>query len=136
MRPQHSICALLFACASCASLAQTAPAASAPAPAATLAERQAQALNEISKYARENCEAPATRGSSSSLELSGNAKLGLSKLVKKIGDLGIEGAGKYESKESEGILQKDLAVAMKDTRNCKMKVMEMLVDRMVPSVKP
>lgn len=92
----------------------------------------ARALDLISKFAASICNDVAAKGSSSSVELSGSAKAEVNKLVKQLADLKVEGAAKYQAAEYEGVLQKDLAVALKDSASCKQKVFQDLNDKLLP----
>ena len=93
-----------------------------------------KALKLIGDFANGLCNTPSLKGSSSSLELSGNAKAEVSKLLKQLAELKIEGAAKYQNAEYEGLLQKDLANSLKDSNTCKQKVFNDLNDKLIPKV--
>src|SRR5713101_951665 len=82
-------------------------------------EAQKQALNMINDFADHFCINIPLAGSGNQLELSGDAKAELNELIKKIVNLKIEGAAKYLSGEYQGVLQKDLVEALKNSVDCK-----------------
>ena len=102
---------------------------------------QQEALNLIADFADRFCKDVPLTTTAESIELSGKAKAELNGLLKKIADLGIEGAGKYQSSKSNGLLQKDLLEARKDSTNCRLKIWEdlekkLLTGQSVPDVPP
>lgn len=60
-------------------------------------ETQKKALDIIADFADRLCTTTPLTGSASNLELSEHAKAELSELIKKIANLGIEGAAKYQT---------------------------------------
>jgi hypothetical protein len=96
-------------------------------------ETQKQALDIIADFADRLCTTVPLTGSASNLELSGDAKAKLSELIKKIADLGIEGAAKYQASAWEGVLQQDLAGQLNTSRNCKFEVFKDLKDKLLAS---
>jgi hypothetical protein len=70
-------------------------------------------------------------GSGSNLELSGAAKAELDSLLKRIASLGIQGSAKYQQSQFQGLLQKDLATALKNSTDCKLKVFDALKDKLL-----
>lgn len=95
-----------------------------------------QALGAISRFANEICTSIDASSSSSSVEVSGEAKAKLDTLVSKIVDLGIGGSAKYTQAQGKGVLQKDLAQAFKDANTCRLQVLESLKDRLLPIANP
>jgi hypothetical protein len=83
-------------------------------------EAQKQVLDMIADFAERICTTIPLKGGQKQLELTGNAKAELNELLKKIANLGIEGAAKYQTSEWQGLLQQDLAGQLTDSRNCKM----------------
>lgn len=94
-------------------------------------EREKEILNTIADYAEKICGTVPLEGSSGSIELSGSAKMELDGLLKKMAAIGIEGAAKYEGTQYEGLLQKDLLEAMRDKTECKMKVSNVLMGKLL-----
>lgn len=76
---------------------------------ATNLETAQQALNIISEFADKLCKTPPLEGGTEGKELSISAKAELSEVLKKVANLGVEGAAKYQSDQYKGLLQKDLA---------------------------
>ena len=94
---------------------------------------QAKALRAISAFAAETCGSPlALEGSATNLELSGEIKAQLQGLVARVADVGMTGAGKYKSGAFKNVLHEQLAEALKDAATCKLKVFELLQEKMVP----
>ncbi|WIT12210.1 hypothetical protein PFX98_00990 [Paucibacter sediminis] len=95
-----------------------------------------EALATISGFAREFCLSADSTSRSTSVELSGDAKVKLNAVISKIVGLEIGGGGKYIDTNTEGVLQKDLAAAYQDTNRCRMAVLELLGNRLLPAQAP
>lgn len=93
---------------------------------------QKEALDVIEAFANKLCTQVKHEGSTENVELSGDAKIELSNLLKKIADLGIEGAAKYQKSEYQGVLQKDLTTLIQQGVDCKLKVWNDLKDKLIP----
>ena len=98
--------------------------------------RQQQALDMIAVFAEKLCKDIPLTGGGRSLELSGKAKAELSGIIKKIANLGVEGAAKYQTSEYRGLLQKDLAKAIKESTNCRLEVWKDLKDKLLGVAAP
>ncbi len=90
------------------------------------------ALAAITDTAQKICNDVPTTGERQSVIVNGDVKAEINGLLKKLGDLGISGTGGYSSDEYAGVLQKDLAQALKNNSDCKLSVLTMPVDRMLP----
>ncbi|XNH21134.1 hypothetical protein BCV28_00560 [Vibrio cyclitrophicus] len=99
-------------------------------------DKQKEALNLIVTTAKELCENVPLSGGTEGVQLTGEAKAKVSGIVKKLADLGLEGAVKYESNEYEGVLQEDLAAIVNKSANCKMDVWKDLQDKLVLPPEP
>lgn len=86
-------------------------------------------LDEIANFADRICNNIPLEGSGSAVELNGQAKAELKGLLKKIGNVGIGGTGKYEETAWSGVLQKDIANILQKNVDCKLKIVELLKDR-------
>lgn len=53
--------------------------------------------------------------------------------MKRMAALGIQGTAKYQESQYQGILQKDLAAAIKANSDCKLAVLRELKDKLIPS---
>ena len=95
-------------------------------------EKAARALDVIENFANRICNKPEMRGKSSSIEVQGSAKAEASKLVKQLADLKIEGAAKFDTKDYEGLLQKDLLPALQESTRCKERIYNDLKGRFIP----
>jgi hypothetical protein len=95
-------------------------------------EKQRQALNIIVDYASRICVTVPQTGKSGNVELSGKAKAELNELLKKIANLGIEGAAQYQALQYEGVLQKELAEQLNKSRDCQREVSQDLINRLLP----
>ncbi len=107
----------------------------APLTAQTL-QQQTAALKVIRDTAADICQVAPIEQSNQTVDLSGNAKAKLSGAISKVVDIGISGAAKYNVGRSKGVLQKDLASAIKDGNDCKRDVFNRLAPIMVPSLAP
>ena len=92
---------------------------------------QREALQMIGDFADRICQTPSTKGEASTVELSGDAKAELNKFLKKVADLGLQGAAKYKHTEYENVLQKDLADVIQKARDCRKDVAKELTDKLV-----
>jgi hypothetical protein len=76
--------------------------------AADTLETHKKALNIIDDFADRICITVQQTGTSNNAELSGEAKIELNELLKKIANLGIKGAAKFQTSEWKGVLHQDL----------------------------
>src|SRR2546427_72471 len=88
-------------------------------------------LKLIGDFAERICPRVPLQGSTSTFELSGQAKAELSGLLKKISELGLQGAAKYQQSQFEGVLQKDLLAATRDTTDCRLKVINVISTKLL-----
>lgn len=93
--------------------------------AAPLAEYK-EALKVISDFAKEMCDEIPLEGEGENVELSGEAKAELDWMLKKLANIGIKGAGKYQKSDYQGVLREDLAVTLKESRDCKLEIFNQL----------
>lgn len=91
-----------------------------------------KALDIIADFADRTCSKIPLEGSGNSVELTGEGKTELKGMLKKVANLGIEGAAKYEETEWTNVLQKDLAKKLQESDTCRMKVFNELKDRIIP----
>jgi hypothetical protein len=91
-----------------------------------------QALNIIADFANRICVTVPQTGKSGNVELSGKAKAELNELLKKIANLGIEGAAQYQASQYEGVLQRELAEQLDKSRDCQREVSQDLINRLLP----
>ena len=94
---------------------------------------QEKALNMIADFADRICSHIPLEGTGQNVDLSVKAKADLKGLLKKIADIGIEGAGKYEDKKWRGVVQSDLKEILIKNADCKFKVFVSLIDKIKPS---
>lgn len=86
-------------------------------------------LVEIADFADRICSNIQLEGSGSTVELNGQAKAELKGLLRKFGNADIGGSGKYEETAWSGVLQKDIAKILQKNVDCKLKIVELLKDR-------
>ncbi len=96
---------------------------------------QAAALKVITDAAADLCYTISQESASNQIEISGDVKAKLAGLAAKIAELGIEGAGKYTSVESKGVLQQQLADALAQSSNCRLTVFQLLQEKMIGPMK-
>jgi hypothetical protein len=102
-----------------------------PAFAADDLQQQTEALKLIRETAADICNTIPLEGGNRTVELTGDAKAKLSGTLSKIADLGIEGAAKYKNEQFKGVLQTELATAIKSNADCKIQVLKMLSDKLL-----
>lgn len=116
-----------------AALCLTVQCASIQAQESGMLARQKEALAVISEFSKTICDEVAKSGVSESVELTGDAKARLNGVVKKLADIGVGGAVKYQRSDYQGVLQSDLATAIRDQNNCRFNVFKELKDKILPS---
>lgn len=94
-------------------------------------DRQQKALNIINNFGEKFCSDIPLKGTSSTTELNAEAKGQLKKLVTRIADLGFNAAAKYGTSKYEGLLQKDILIALQDKHNCKMQIWNDLKNKLL-----
>ena len=97
---------------------------------ATLEENE-KALTMIADFAERLCKDPPLEGHGKNMELSGSAKAELRGIIKKLANLGLDGAIKYQNTEYAGLLQKDLVSALKYRTDCRLKIWNDLKDKLI-----
>lgn len=97
---------------------------------------QREALREIREAAADLCVSVPLETASETMNVSGEVNAKLVGLAKRVADLGIEGAAEYTSTASAGLLQNDLADAVRETNNCKLEVFRVLEQKMLLSASP
>lgn len=90
-----------------------------------------QQLDVIADYAERICDRIPLKGSGENVELSGAARAELSGVLGRLADLGVSGSAQYQSEEYQGLLQKDLANALQDARDCRREIHNKLTDRLL-----
>jgi hypothetical protein len=94
-------------------------------------EAQGKALELITGTADKICNIVYLAGNSQSVKVTGDVKAELSGLVRQVVNLGLKGAGELNSDQYEGIIRADLATAVQNNAQCKLKVFLSLKDTMV-----
>jgi hypothetical protein len=56
--------------------------------------------------------------------------------LSRIGNLGIQGAAKYQNEASKGPLREELAQSIKNSDDCRRDIFNKLIDRLLPPAKP
>jgi hypothetical protein len=103
-------------------------------PESSYAQSSEKAVALIIDAAHQLCTTPPMQQNDQSLKWSAGASAKLSGVIRKLADLGIEGAFEYKSEKSQGVLQKDLATAIKDGNDCGLSVLTVLSQRLIPQV--
>ena len=93
--------------------------------------RQKAALEVIRDFADSFCKTIPQKGTSGSVELSGDAKANLGGLLKKITDLGFEGAAKYKEDDWQGPLRESLAEMTKNNQTCRLEIWKDLSSKLL-----
>ncbi len=91
-----------------------------------------KALKIIGDFADRLCKDIPLEGQDKNLELTGSAKAELNGILKKLTNLGIEGAAKYQDTSYKGVLQKDLASVLKNSTDCRLQVWKDLKGKFEP----
>lgn len=99
----------------------------------TLADNK-DALAVIQQFAEGICGHVPLSGQETKVDLSVEAKAKLSKALKKVADLGGEGAARYQKNSFQGVLQKDLAALVKNSTDCRLAVARDLQSKLLSPV--
>lgn len=94
-------------------------------------DKQTKALHEIEAAVPIFCTTVPIEGEDHSLRLDGKGDVELSKLLKKLADLNLEGKATYSLDSYKNVLRKDLPKAIQDSNTCRVRVLEML-QKMIP----
>lgn len=95
-----------------------------------------EALKQISNFADRICNENLSQNSKrDEISIEGSARAEIGRLVKILVDLGIEGAGSYKGMESHGVVQHDLATAIRAQAGCKQGVFYKLLEVFIPGEK-
>lgn len=94
---------------------------------------QAQAIEVILGAADRICVTPPLEQHNQRVELTGDAKAKLDGVLAKVAELGVDGAVKFQSGSSKGVLQEKLADALKNNGDCKLTVLATL-KAMIPGL--
>jgi hypothetical protein len=105
--------------------------APAPANAQTVDDQQKAVIEVIISTAHSLCYDLATVSRTKAEGVKGDVKAQLTGLASKIADIGLTGAGDITDSETEGVLQTDLAAALKDSAACKTHVLDTLASKLL-----
>jgi hypothetical protein len=106
------------------------------APLPSYGEDVARALQEIIDTADRLCGNVATSGQANAARGAGEVKAELNGLVKRLADIGISASGEKSSTSYEGVVQQELTTALRDVRECKLKIFNVLQEKLLPQVTP
>jgi hypothetical protein len=95
---------------------------------------QIKALSAIKEAAVDICSTIELEGRSNKAELSGDVKAKLTGVFTKVADLGLEGAGKFESSQYRNVVHQDLAKALQQNADCRLSVLKLLQEKMITPV--
>ena len=105
--------------------------ASALASAQTLDDQQKAVIELIVSTANSICYNVSSESQTKTEGLKGDIKGQLSGLASKIVDIGLTGGGDITDSETQGVLQADLASALKDSAACKIHVLDTLASKLL-----
>jgi hypothetical protein len=94
-------------------------------------DKQARVLELIGSTADRICSIVTIEGSTDSAKIEGKVQTQLDSLMGKLTGIGVSMGAEYDAKRWSGIIQKDLAQAVKDNAQCKSNVFNKLVP-MIP----
>ena len=93
---------------------------------------QVEALHAIRDTATSLCESVGQSGSATRESVSGKVGVQLPGITKKLLDLGVEGAGKLEDDQYQGVVRDQLADVIKHTTDCRKGVFDKLINVLIP----
>jgi hypothetical protein len=92
-------------------------------------------LKKILETAADICYTVEQRGRKSESQLKGEVQAKLSGIIAKLADLGGAASGYTDSQEWQGLSQEALGAALKESANCRERVFNTLLDRILPPVR-
>jgi branched-chain amino acid transport system substrate-binding protein len=95
-------------------------------------DNRKKALDIIREFADNVCFKIPVVGKKSNFQLSGEAKAELDGILKRLSDLGLKISGEYKNDAYFGVLQNDLANSIKESNDCKLSVISMILDKFLP----
>lgn len=102
----------------------------------SVAQQNMQAISEgldlISTFAGKMCGNVPIYSSSQSADLSVTGKVELNEILQKLANVGATASGKIQDSKTMGVLQNELAGALKDQATCNQKIFENLKDIILP----
>ena len=93
---------------------------------------QTRALKVIEDTAYRLCNRIPLEGKQNDADISGEAQAGLTGVLAKFASLGIKGNAYLNDRQYHGLVQDQLAAALKDSQDCRRDVLNILVDRILP----
>lgn len=90
----------------------------------------------INESANDICGSIDRDGGGSSTAIEGNISAELSGLARRLADAGIDGSARLESDDYSNVVRQELGSELANTRECRLRVFEMLVDRVESSLQP
>jgi YARHG domain len=90
-------------------------------------------IEQIPDTADRICYVVSQNSAATNKQLSGDVKAQVNGLVSKFVDVGGAVNGNVASNATEGVLQPDLAAAIRDSANCKLEVLKILVSKLLPA---
>ena len=96
---------------------------------------QKEALKEIRDTAADICANVDQEGYNRAFEVGGGVDAKVNGVIAQLADLGVNGAVKYKSQKFKGVLQEQLATALKTTSDCRRDVFDTLANRLLPNPK-
>lgn len=94
-------------------------------------DAQRRALQLISETADRICSVVSTRGESQSSQVQGNIQAQLSGLASKLASAGVSASGSITNSQYQNVLREQLAEVLRDNAACRLKVLEMLRDKLL-----
>jgi pYEATS domain-containing protein involved in immunity len=95
-------------------------------------DAQKAALDVIRETAKDICYTVEQKGQKSETQLTGDVQAKVNSALAKVVDLGVKGSGSIGNEDYQGVTQEALASALKSSGECRLKVFERLVDKMLP----
>jgi len=91
-----------------------------------------EALGLLREYTDVLCTKVSSGGGQIERTFDAKASVKLNNVLKKLVDLGLEGGAKYQDTRYNGVLRKDLAAAIQESNRCRLAVLELFADRLLP----
>jgi YEATS family len=98
-------------------------------------DAQTAALQVIRDTARDICYTVEQKGQKSETQLTGDVQAKVSGALAKVVDLGVKGSGAIGNEDYQGVTQEALASTLQSSADCRLKVFDRLVDKMLPGAR-
>jgi hypothetical protein len=93
-------------------------------------------LQDIKEFAKDMCATPPITSTNDQTKLTGDANAKLGSFLSRFANAGVEGSASINREATSGVLQKDLADAIKNSNDCRVAIVGTIINKAGISSKP